>query len=80
MLQGYTPEMVFQLSNDFYLSMGLDDMTMCFDTPCTDFSDNPSNVQCVNENPMIVKPEWDVVCHASAWDMWLTDLSDYRYS
>ena len=80
MLQGYTPEMVFQLSNDFYLSMGLDDMTMCFDTPCTDFSDNPSNVQCVNENPMIVKPKWDVVCHASAWDMWLTDLSDYRYS
>ena len=28
--------------------------------------------------PFIEKPDWDVVCHASAWDMYKEDKDDYR--
>ena len=27
---------------------------------------------------MIEKPNWDVVCHASAWDMYHIERDDYR--
>ena len=43
------------------------------------FTENSvENQACVAQNPMIEKPDWDVVCHASAWDMYHTDLTDYR--
>ena len=40
--QNYTERDVFELSNDFYLSMGLDDMQMCFDPPCSN-ENTPEN-------------------------------------
>ena len=50
---------------------------MCFDTPCSTEA-TADNHQCVADNPMIVKPDWDVVCHASAWDMYNVKKDDYR--
>ena len=41
-LQNYTERDVFELSNSFYLSMGLDDMQMCYDTPCAN-ENTPEN-------------------------------------
>jgi len=52
-------------------------MEMCFDTPCGT-EDTPENHECVANNPMIEKPDWDVVCHASAWDMYHEAKDDYR--
>jgi len=65
------------LSNDFYKALGLADMTMCYDTPCST-ENTPENIKCVANNPMIEKPDWDVVCHASAWDMYKEPKDDYR--
>ena len=59
--------------------MGLEDMAMCYNTSCPDLTETPENIECVNTHPMIEKPDWDVVCHASAWDMSSADKSDYRY-
>ena len=28
---------------------------------------------------MIEKPDWDVVCHASAWDMYKASKDDFRW-
>ena len=70
---------MFELSNSFYTSLGLADMTMCYDTPCTT-SNSTENMECMKDNPMIEKPGWDVVCHASAWDMKHIELDDYRLS
>jgi hypothetical protein len=56
--------MIFELSNSFYTNLGLEDMTMCFDTPCST-ENTASNKECIHQNPMIEKPDWDVVCHAS---------------
>jgi hypothetical protein len=64
--QNYTTRRIFELSNSFYASLGLADMEMCYDTPCGT-EDTPENRDCVHQNPMIEKPDWDVVCHASAW-------------
>lgn len=75
--QGYTPRKIFELSNSFYKALGLADMTMCFDTPCVT-ENTEVNHQCVANNPMIEKPDWDVVCHASAWDMYNIKKDDYR--
>ena len=68
---------MFELSNSFYTSLGLNAMEMCYDTPCTT-ENTPANVACIKDNPMIEKPDWDVVCHASAWDMYHAGLDDYR--
>lgn len=76
-MQGYTPEGIFDLSNEFFLQMGLSDMTMCYDTPCEN-ANTDANKQCYADNPLITKPDWDVVCHASAWDMYHTTKDDYR--
>ena len=70
---------IFELSNDFYKSLGLEDMEMCYDTPCGT-EDTVENHECVANNPMIEKPDWDVVCHASAWDMYHDAKDDYRYT
>ena len=75
--QSYTPKMLFELSNTFYKDLGLEDMTMCFETDCGK-EDTPVNHNCTANNPMIEKPEWDVVCHASAWDMYKPSKDDYR--
>lgn len=68
---------MYELSNSFYKSLGMEDMTMSFNTPCTN-SSSDENKECLQHHPMIVKPGWDVVCHASAWDMKLTDQKDFR--
>jgi hypothetical protein len=52
-------------------------MEMCYDTPCGT-ENTPENHECVANNPMIEKPDWDVVCHASAWDMYHAAKDDYR--
>lgn len=70
--------MIYELSNSFYTNLGLEDMPMCFDTPCGT-ENTPENHECMNNNPMIRKPDWDVVCHASAWDMYHMAKDDYRY-
>ncbi|TRY62716.1 hypothetical protein TCAL_12900 [Tigriopus californicus] len=75
--QNYSVRDIFELSNSFYISLGLEDMTMCFDTPCVT-ENTAENAECVANNPMIEKPDWDVVCHASAWDMYHTGRDDYR--
>ena len=74
--QSYIPRMIFELSNDFYSQLGLADMTMCFDTDCGT-ENTEANHECVKTHPMIEKPDWDVVCHASAWDMYHADKKDY---
>lgn len=76
--QNYTARDIFELSNDFYKFLGLADMEMCYDTPCGT-EDTPENHECVANNPMIEKPDWDVVCHASAWDMYHEAKDDYRF-
>ena len=77
--------------------MGLEDMEMCYDTPCDndntpenkvsvseifdlDRLDKPRVVKqaCYADNPLITKPDWDVVCHASAWDLYHVAKDDYR--
>lgn len=77
-MKDYTVREVFELSNSFYTSLGLDDMEMCYDTPCNT-ENNAANQECIKDNPMIEKPDWDVVCHASAWDMYHVGLDDYRW-
>jgi len=75
--QNYTVRRIFELSDSFYQDIGLDAMDMCYDTPCTR-EDTPENRECVHNNPMIEKPDWDVVCHASAWDMYKPGNDDFR--
>lgn len=75
--QNYTVRRIFELSNSFYKDLGLADMEMCYDTPCEN-EDTPENRECVHNNPMIEKPDWDVVCHASAWDMYKPGNDDFR--
>ncbi len=77
MFQNYTRRNIFELSDAFYQSLGLANMEMCYDTPCkTENTDE--NKMCTANNPMIEKPDWDVVCHASAWDMYHLARDDYR--
>jgi len=75
--QGYSVEDIFELSNSFYDNLGLMDMEVCYDTDC-DQADTDANKECHYDSPMIVKPEWDVTCHASAWDFYAPDKNDYR--
>ncbi len=76
--QGYTEVDLFDLSNDFYVGLGLRDMTICYDTDCEQ-EDTPENKECHYNNPMIYRPDWEVTCHASAWDMYHAALDDYRH-
>ena len=46
---------IFELSNNFYKSLGLADMEVCFDTP-SGTENTPDNHECVANNPMIEKP------------------------
>lgn len=57
--------------------MGFEDMSMCYNTSCG-LDDKEENKECTKHNPLIEKPDWDVVCHASAWDF-DTSKEDYRY-
>jgi len=74
--QGYDALKLFELSNKFYLDMGFEDMSMCYNTSCG-LDDTEENKECTKHNPLIEKPDWDVVCHASAWDF-DTSKEDYR--
>ena len=56
--------------------MGFDDMSMCYNTSCG-LDDTEENKECTKHNPLIENPDWDVVCHASAWDF-DTSKEDYR--
>ena len=73
----YTRRQIFELSNAFYKSLGLTDMEMCFDSPCGT-ENTLENQECTANHPMIEKPDWDVVCHGSAWDMYKASKDDYR--
>lgn len=73
----FTARMMFELSNEFYTKLGLADMEMCYDTDCG-LENTAENHHCTNGSPMIEKPDWDVVCHASAWDMYTEAKDDYR--
>ena len=51
--QNYTVLKMFETSNEFYRSLGLEDCSVSFD---------------VKAGAMIEKPDRDVLCHASAFD------------
>lgn len=59
------------------MKLGLANMSMCYTTDCGK-EDTEVNHNCTKQNPMIEKPDWDVVCHASAWDMYKASKDDYR--
>ena len=73
--QDYDAVKLFDLSNSFYLDMGFEDMNMCYNTSCG-LEVTEENKMCTKHHPLIEKPDWDVVCHASAWDGW--GNSDFR--
>lgn len=61
--KNYTPLKMFQESDNFYRSMGLESNAMSYNETL---------------GAMITKPkDRDVVCHASAWDF--SDGKDFRY-
>ena len=70
---------LFDLSNEFYVDMGFADMKMCYTTSCG-LENTEENIKCTADHPLIQKPDWDVVCHASAWDDTFRDSKsdDYR--
>ena len=74
---GWTVKQIFDESNLFYKAMGMIDMLECYATGCFPI-DTPDQRICHYDYPMIVKPPWDVVCHASAWDMYHEAHNDYR--
>lgn len=51
--QNYTVLKMFETSNEFYRSLGLEDCSMSYD---------------IKAGAMIEKPDRDVLCHASAFD------------
>ena len=75
--QNYTARRIFELSDEFYKKLTLAGMEMCYDTDCKP-ENTEENHNCIADNPMIEKPDWDVVCHASAWDMYKKEKDDYR--
>ena len=76
MKQNYTVEWLYEMANCFYIHLGLADMTMSFNTTCG-LENTTANKECFKGTPLIKRPDWDVICHASAW---LMDDSkdDYR--
>ena len=59
--------------------MGFGDMNMCYNTSCG-LENTEENKECTKHNPLIEKPDWDVVCHASAWDdTFGYTKEDFRY-
>ena len=74
--QNYTVEKLYEMANSFYTNLGLADMTMSFKTTCG-LENTEANKECFKGTPLILRPDWDVICHASAW---LMDDSkdDYR--
>jgi len=75
--QNYTIRDMYELSNSFFTSLGLADMKMCYETPCTT-EDSEENRKCVRKYPMIEKPSWNMACRASAWDMMKPSNNDFR--
>lgn len=60
--QGYTALKMFETSDEFYKSLGLEPNDICYN---------------VSAGAMIEKPkDREVVCHASAWDFY--NGQDYR--
>ena len=53
-IQGYTPWRMFELSEEFFVSLGLIEMPEKF----------------WNDTMMVKPDDRDVVCHASAWDFY----------
>lgn len=68
---------MFELSDSFYVSLGLANTSVCYQTQCG-LKDTPENKECTRLHPMIEKPQWDVICHASAWDMMDPKDQDFR--
>lgn len=64
--QNYNARKMFELSNSFYLHMGFNDMQMCYNTTCG-LENTKENKECFKNTPLIEKPDWNVMCHASAW-------------
>lgn len=64
--QNYDARKMFHLSNSFYVHMGFNDMKMCYNTSCG-LENTKENKECFKNTPLIEKPDWNVMCHASAW-------------
>ena len=61
--KGYNPIKLFQLSDSFFTSLGMDNMTQTF----------------WDESMLVKPDDGrSVECHASAWDMASADCSDFR--
>lgn len=64
--QNYDARKMYDLSNSFFKSLGFEDMKMCYETECK-LENTTENKECFKNSPMINKPDWNVMCHASAW-------------
>ena len=64
------------LLNSFFKTLGFEDMKMCYDTECG-LENTTTNKECFKSSPMINKPNWNVMCHASAWNV-DDSTDDYR--
>ena len=64
--QNYGVLKMFDLSNSFYTHLGFNDMRMSYNTSCA-LDNTEANKECFKHSPMIMKPNWNVMCHASAW-------------
>ena len=74
--QNYDPKKMFNLANKFYTTLGFEDMEMSYDTNCS-LKNTKENKKCFIDSPLISKPDWNVVCHASAWTL-DDSRNDYR--
>ena len=74
--QGYDPKTMFSLANNFYTSLGFEDMKMSYDTNCS-LRNTKENKKCFRETPLISKPDWNVACRSSAWTL-DDSKNDYR--
>ena len=72
----YDAKKMFDLSNSFFKKLGFEDMKMCYDTKCG-LENTTQNKECFKSSPLINKPDWNVMCHASAWNL-DDSTDDYR--
>ena len=77
--QDYTPRMLFDLANAFFLDLGLLDLKSSYVTPCDPTGEkNDENIECYSNHPRINQPQWKAICHPMAFDMYAPTKDDYR--
>lgn len=64
--QKYNARKMFDLSNNFFVKLGFKSMQMSYVSAC-DSKDTQKNKECFKDYPLISRPDWNLVCHASSW-------------